>query len=114
MKYVAYKNEAKLALIIFSILMVAVGFGWAFNLSFNPHTFQVGNTVYTEKGETIKGFIPNMRKTASDAQCTERDCSPGTTNFAMQCREHGFQVYAGPCCQTLCSGRVAAHQELAQ
>jgi hypothetical protein len=103
------KNEVKLALIIFSILMAAVGFGWAFNLSLNPQTLQVGNTVYTEKGEVVKGFIPN-RKTASDAKC-DKDCSPGTSNFAMQCREYGFQVYAGPCCQTLCSGRVATHQE---
>ncbi len=104
------KNEIKLSLIIFSILMVAVGFSWAFNLSLNPKTYQLGYTVYSEKGDVLKGFIPNQRTTASEARC-EQDCAGGTSNFAMQCREQGFQVYAGPCCQTLCSGRVAAQQE---
>ena len=104
------KNEVKLSLIIFGILLAALGFSWAFNLSLNPETFQIGYTVYSEKGDPVKGFIPNQRKTASDTHC-EENCSSQTSHFAMQCREHGFQVYTGPCCQTLCSGRVAAQQE---
>lgn len=103
------KNELKLGFIIFTILMLAVGFSYAFNLSLNKETFQLGYTVYSEKGEIVKGFIPNQRTTASDANCA-KDCSPATSSFAMQCRESGFQVYAGPCCQTLCSGKVASQK----
>lgn len=100
------KNEIKLALIIFAILMVAVGFGHAFNLSLNTQTFQVGYTVFNEQGEIVKGFIPNQRTVASETNCPST-CPDQPTNFAIQCREQGFQVYAGSCCQTLCSGRVA-------
>lgn len=105
------KNEIKLTLIIFAILMVAVGFGWAFNLSLNPETYQVGYTVFSEKGDQLKGFIPNQRSTASaDVKCPST-CPDQPSAFAMQCREQGFQVYNGPCCQALCSGRVASQQE---
>jgi hypothetical protein len=104
------KNEMKLSIIIFAIVMIAVSFGWAFNLSLNRQTYQIGYTVYSENGEIVKGFLPNQRRTASDANCAT-SCTPETSNFAMQCREQGFQVYAGPCCQMLCSGRVAAQQE---
>jgi hypothetical protein len=102
------KNELKLAIFIFAVLLAAVGIGHAFNLSFNSETIQVGYTVYNETGETVKGFLPNQRNTASNDEKCSSACSSEPSAFAIQCREQGFQVYAGPCCQTLCSGRVAA------
>jgi hypothetical protein len=104
------KNEFKLAFVIMAILMVALGLGRAFHLSFNPQTFQVGYTVYTEKGEPIQGFIPEMQAKAVDSQCSQK-CNDEPSAFAMQCRQDGHQVYTGSCCQSLCSGNVASANE---
>lgn len=104
------KNEQKLAVFIFAILLVAVGFSWTFNLSLNPQTFQLGYTVYSPQGDQLRGFIPYQKVATASQECPS-SCPEESSGFASQCRDGGFKVYSGPCCQTLCSGRVASSGE---
>ena len=105
------KNEIKLSLIIVTIIFVAFGFGKAFNLSLNSETYQVGYTVYSEKGEETKGFIPEYANLpAKDTTCNQK-CDSSPSAFAMQCRESGHKVYSGSCCQSLCSANLAASNQ---
>ena len=104
------KNETKLSLIIVTILFIAWGLGKAFHLSLNTETFQIGYTVYSEKGDEFRGFIPEKRNINSSAPCNQK-CEDSPSTFAMQCRQEGHHVYSGSCCESLCSARLSSSNQ---
>ena len=104
------KNHTKLSLIIAGIFLLAFGLGKAFHLSFNPDTFQIGYTVYSEKGQEFLGFIPEKKNIPSSASCTQK-CDESPSAFALQCRQEGHQVYSGPCCESLCSASLVSFNQ---
>ena len=104
------KNEAKLIFIIAGICLLALGLGKALHLSFHPDTFQIGYTVFSEKGEEFRGFIPEKKNIPISNSCNQK-CDESPSAFTMQCRQEGHQVYSGPCCESLCSARLVTSNQ---
>ncbi len=104
------KNETKLGLMIAGIILLALGVGKALHLSFHPDTFQIGYTVYSEKGQEFRGFIPEKKNIPLSISCNQK-CDESPSTFTMQCRQEGHEVYSGPCCESLCSASLVTSNQ---